>query len=53
MGLVIFAILVVVFICVAITRARKNAAAFAERFPPLSDDEFVARCRRGPSRRWR
>ena len=47
MELAIFVILVVIFIGVAIARARKNAAAFAERFPPLSDADFVARCAAG------
>jgi hypothetical protein len=29
----------------------RRGAKFAERFPPISDDEFVARCTPGTSRR--
>ena len=47
MELVALSILVVIFICAAIARATKNAAAFKERFRPLSDAEFVARCTPG------
>ena len=47
MALVVFAFIVVIFICAAVARQKRIAAVFAERFPPLSDAEFVARCTPG------
>ncbi len=44
----------VLAIAVIVTRlwmlARRDGLSFAERFPPISDDEFVARCTPGTSR---
>ena len=47
MALVVFAFIVVIFICAAVARQKRIAAVFAERFPPLSDAEYVARCAPG------
>lgn len=40
-ALILFAVVVVVLVGVT------HRAAFADRFPPISDAEFVARCRPG------
>ena len=42
-GLVVF----VIGSLIAIVVTRKNRAAFVEKFPPISDDEFLARCSPG------
>jgi hypothetical protein len=42
------ALLVCVFVC--IFGGRREQAAVAEQFPPISDDEFLARCTPGTSR---
>jgi hypothetical protein len=39
-----------VCVCVCIFGGRREQAAFVERFPPISDDEFLARCSPGTSR---
>ncbi len=44
-------LLVGVLICVVLTmRDHAAFAAFKERFPPISDAEFLARCRPGVNR---
>ena len=40
---------VVIAVFLGIALAKRNRAAFAERFPPLSDAEFMARCTPGTS----
>ncbi|WP_439620647.1 hypothetical protein [Gemmata sp.] len=37
----------VVFVLVVVTSLKRDIAAFRERFPPISDAEFLARCRPG------
>ena len=45
--ILVAAVVVVVVVCAA--AAMRNRAAFEERFPPISDAEFLARCRPGTS----
>jgi hypothetical protein len=39
----------VVAVLVVVVATWQSRAAFAERFPPISDAEFLARCRPGTS----
>ncbi|HYH63187.1 MAG TPA: hypothetical protein VD866_00670 [Urbifossiella sp.] len=41
---------VVVVVLVFLLGVRASTAEFEDRFPPISDDEFVARCTPGTSR---
>jgi hypothetical protein len=38
---------VIIFLLVCIVAARRQRAVFEDRFPPISESEFVARCSRG------
>jgi hypothetical protein len=49
MGLVVIGILLVALIINIFVTWRLHAA-FAEKFPPISDEEFLARCSPGTSR---
>lgn len=39
--------LLATFVVVCVVYARRRQAAFDERFPPISDAEFLARCKPG------
>jgi len=44
-------VFVIAFVCVpAIRRDQQKFAGFLESFAPISDDEFLARCRPGTKR---
>ena len=46
---ILFVVAIVSTVLVCIARARRDSAAFEERFPPISDAEFLARCPPGTS----
>jgi hypothetical protein len=37
----------ILFVLIAVVWDKKEQAAFEARFPPISDSEFIARCRPG------
>ena len=45
-----FCAIVIVVLAVSFAWERWRLAAFNERFPPISDDEFMARCPAGTNR---
>lgn len=46
-AIILLASAVLVGVTVCLIAARRMRAAFVERFPPISDEEFVARCTPG------
>jgi hypothetical protein len=47
MSVIIFFGLSLLILTACLLWARRQQAAFEERFPPISDEEFIARCARG------
>ena len=47
LGAFVFVTVLIVFVVICVVFERRRAAAFREQFPPISDAEFVARCRPG------
>jgi hypothetical protein len=39
--------LILIFVLICVVKRVPDRAAFAEKFPPISDAEFLARCRPG------
>jgi hypothetical protein len=47
MGTLFGVAVVIAVVCVCVAAERHKQTAFRDRFPPISDAEFLARCRPG------